>query len=53
MEASNDIHFLGLLDGLEPAKGLQLLSWSADESVLLSTLQKSVGGRIERESGLL
>ena len=48
MEASNDIHFLGLLDGLEPAKGLQLLSWSADESVLLSTLQKSVGGRIER-----
>jgi len=48
METSTDTPVLGLLDGLEPAKGLQLVSWSADESVLLTILQKSVGGRIER-----
>ncbi len=37
----------GLLDGSAQNKGLQLIAWPTDESVLLPTLQQWVGGRVE------
>lgn len=39
---------IGLVDGLEQLKGLQLLPWTKDTHVLLAGMQQRVGGRLER-----